>query len=349
MQTKLWMAGLATFLASSRPAFAADSSEVAEAKEVAKEAASAGADAAVDQLNFVAQFFTADRLGAYALNGIRIFILLLVVFVIWRIGRFFIRRIMRQQRRGASAAGGVQLTTAGHLIESIFNYFMIFISIMGILSIIGFDIRGLVASAGLAGVLIAFVSQSIIKDWVSGLFTLIERNYDVGDRILAAGHEGEVLSIGMRSTVLRTDYGETVYIPNGLIDVVVNFSKYPNIVFLDVPVSCNYRNAEVRAALEAVCETFNAYVQPNENLYSPAEVLDIAAFEPGRALWRLTFASGNLSHWTHGRQLRVMIKDEFDRRGLTLAYDQMVIREATGPNTDAGADREKAKVGQSQD
>ncbi|MFR4402336.1 MAG: hypothetical protein ACLT3C_08020, partial [Peptococcus niger] len=62
-----------------QPLWAADDSEVEDATAVAKEAASAGADAAKDQLGLMAHFFTPDRLSLYLLNGIRILVLLVIV------------------------------------------------------------------------------------------------------------------------------------------------------------------------------------------------------------------------------------------------------------------------------
>lgn len=310
-----------------KPLWAADDSEVEDATEVAKEAASAGADAAKDQLGIMAHFFTPDRLSLYLLNGIRILVLLVIVGLIWRVGGFLIRRLLRNKQRAASAAGGVQLSTAGHLIESVFNYFMLFIALVGVLGIIGVDIRGMVAGAGIAGVLIAFVSQSIIKDWVSGLFTLIERHYDVGDWVKLADFEGEVLSVGMRSTTIRTAYGETVFIPNGMVDAVVNYSKYPSVVLFDIPLPYECDNLTARQALTEACDRFNNEAEPGEDLYSPAALLGVNAFEASAVMWRISFTSTYLAHWVHTRQLRAILKEILDDRGIGIPYDQLVIHQ----------------------
>lgn len=315
-----------------KPLWAADDSEIDDIGDVAREAA----DAVRYQLDIVGHFFTPERLNTYLLSGIRIFVLLIIIGLIWRVGGFLIRRLLRDKQRTASAASGIQLSTAGHLIISVFNYFMILIALLGILGIIGVDIRGMVAGAGIAGAFIAFVSQSIIKDWVSGLFTLIERHYDVGDWVKLADFEGEVLSIGMRSTTIRTICGETVFIPNGKVDAVVNYSKYPSVVFFDIPLPYECDNLSARQALDEACDRFNNEVDPEEYLYSQAEILGVDEFESSAVMWRISFMSAYFAHWAHTRQLRAILKEVLDDRGIGIPYDQLVIhQEPAGPPEDS--------------
>ncbi|HXH26779.1 MAG TPA: mechanosensitive ion channel domain-containing protein, partial [Candidatus Acidoferrum sp.] len=91
------------------------------------------------------------------------------------------------------------------------------------------DLGPLLAGAGLAGLAIGFGAQSIIKDFISGLFIIFENQYRVGDTVTLGNSTGVVEEITVRSTILRDFDGNVHFVPNGTIGEVVNktlgFSK----------------------------------------------------------------------------------------------------------------------------
>lgn len=93
------------------------------------------------------------------------------------------------------------------------------------LNLSGVDIRPILASAGIIGLAVGFGAQSLVKDFVSGLFILIENQYGVGDRVKIGSFEGNVVKITMRSTVLMDDEKNKHYISNGLVKNVTNMSQ----------------------------------------------------------------------------------------------------------------------------
>ncbi len=86
----------------------------------------------------------------------------------------------------------------------------------------GFDLSPLFASAGIIGVAIGFGSQSLVKDFLSGIFIIAENQYRVGDVVDIMGSTGTVERVGTRSTVIRDSDGNVHYIPNGTIQRVIN-------------------------------------------------------------------------------------------------------------------------------
>ena len=86
----------------------------------------------------------------------------------------------------------------------------------------GLDLSPLFASAGIVGIAIAFGSQAIVKDLLTGLFIVTENQYRVGDVVEINGAEGKVEQLGTRSTIIRDADGNVHYIPNGTITHVVN-------------------------------------------------------------------------------------------------------------------------------
>ena len=115
--------------------------------------------------------------------------------------------------------------TLGLIIKSIGNVVIYSVILFMILNLSSVNIGPVLASAGIVGLAIGFGAQSLVKDFVSGLFILIENQYGVGDKVKIGSFEGEVIKITMRSTVLRDTEKNTYYISNGLIKDVINMSQ----------------------------------------------------------------------------------------------------------------------------
>lgn len=291
------------------------------AVQAAKEAVDVGAQAAATQLHIMTEFFTPERLMAYIIGGIRFLVMVLFLFVTWRILRYLLRRVMRRQRAKAGAGARTQLYTAGHLLESVLGYVMVAFGIIGFLSIIGFDMRGLVASAGVAGVLIAFISQSVIKDWVSGLFILIERQHEVGDWVKIGHYEGEVKTVGMRTTVLHTYDNEVVFIPNGAISEVINYSKLPARGTIDLGLDYEADPKLVAAVFERTLAAFNR--DHAAQLAEPAQVLGVVDLADSAVIWRLTYTAHDRAHFALSRKLRESLWQAFRAADIAIPYPQI--------------------------
>ena len=107
--------------------------------------------------------------------------------------------------------------TLGHIIVATGNVVIYVVITLMVLSLFGVDIRPILAGAGVIGLAIGFGAQSLVKDFVSGLFILVENQYGIGDKVKIGSFEGQVVRITMRSTVLRNTEGKIYYISNGLI------------------------------------------------------------------------------------------------------------------------------------
>lgn len=84
------------------------------------------------------------------------------------------------------------------------------------------DLSPVFASAGIVGIAVAFGAQTLVKDFLTGLFIVSENQYRVGDVVEINNAEGRVEQLGTRSTTLRDSNGDVHYIPNGSITHVVN-------------------------------------------------------------------------------------------------------------------------------
>ena len=118
--------------------------------------------------------------------------------------------------------------TLGRIIVSIGNIVIYAIILFMVLNLFGVDIRPILAGAGVIGLAVGFGAQSLVKDFVSGLFILVENQYGIGDKVKIGTSEGKVIRISMRSTVLKDEEGKTYYVSNGSIKDVINMSQQKN-------------------------------------------------------------------------------------------------------------------------
>lgn len=109
------------------------------------------------------------------------------------------------------------------LIRSFWRVIMLFyVAAMIANKLFSFDLSPLFASAGIIGVALGFGAQSLVKDFLSGIFIIAENQYRVGDVVDIAGAIGKVERIGTRTTVIRDSDGNVHYVPNGTIQHVIN-------------------------------------------------------------------------------------------------------------------------------
>jgi len=122
-----------------------------------------------------------------------------------------------QREKRAKTLGRIIVTTGNIVIYAVILFM--------VLNLFGVDMRPILAGAGVIGLAIGFGAQSLVKDFVSGLFILVENQYGIGDKVKIGSFEGHVIRITMRSTVLKDDEGKIYYISNGLIKDVTNMSQ----------------------------------------------------------------------------------------------------------------------------
>ncbi len=128
------------------------------------------------------------------------------------------------------------------LLELVIRYVIWFIAIMAILSVFEIDITPFLAGAGILGLAVAFAAQDIISNFFGGAIITIDKPFKVGDRIKVDTYYGDVISIGPRSTRLKTLDYQIVTIPNNKIttNVIVNYAEPDQKMRITIPVSVAY-------------------------------------------------------------------------------------------------------------
>ncbi len=137
------------------------------------------------------------------------------------------------------------------LMKSVARYIMFIIYIVVILIYLGVDITAIFAGAGVLGIALGFGAKDLVQDFISGVFILTERQYDVGDIIQVNGFKGEVIELGFKSTILQNWVGDVFVVGNGSISEVINYSKENSVAIVKI-------NIEKESDIEVVKEVINS-------------------------------------------------------------------------------------------
>ena len=162
--------------------------------------------------------------------------------------------------------------TLHKLVKSAVRDTIYFIAFFQVLSILGVNTTSIVASAGIASVAIGFGAQSLVKDIISGFFIILEGQFDVGDNVkiynqaaFIAG--GYVMSLGLRSTKIRSKDGEVYFIPNGTINQVVNYSLMYNLALVELPIKIDESIEKIEERVNKVIGNANNSKEYHDLLY----------------------------------------------------------------------------------
>jgi small conductance mechanosensitive channel len=211
------------------------------------------------------------------------------------------------ERRNQRAA------TLGSVLKSAASITIFVIAFMLIISELQFDLAPFIAGTSIVGVALGFGAQNIVKDFLSGMFMLLEDQYGVGDVIDFEKATGTVEDVGLRSTRLRDNNGTVWYVRNGEVVRVGNKSQGFAQVVLDIPIDAWADVDKASAAMLAVAQEMAA-----EEAWSPVflqepEVQGVEAMTREETVIRLVARVRPLEQWRTARELRRRIRERLDR------------------------------------
>ncbi len=170
--------------------------------------------------------------------GMRIGITIVVAFLIQRALFLIWNRLAALLIRAANEerAAVQRVQTLKHILRHLTTVVVSLFAVVRILEILGWDVKPLLAGAGILGVALGFGAQTLVRDWIAGFFILIENQFGVGDVVEINGRPATVELLTVRSTRLRDANGYVLYVPNGEMRIVTNRTRDWNRLMVDVPI-----------------------------------------------------------------------------------------------------------------
>jgi len=215
--------------------------------------------------------------------------------------------------------------TMGSLLKSISTGVVFTVVAFMMVSELGYDIAPLIASAGILGVALGFGAQSLIADFLSGVFMILEDQYGVGDVVDLGEATGVVEAVGLRVTRLRDVNGTVWYVRNGEIMRVGNQSQNWARTVLDIPVAFGEDLAQIRRVLCEIADAMWQDPEYDELILEQPEVWGVERWDPEAMVVRVVLKTAPLEQWNVARELRERIKVRFDELSIEIPYAQRVV------------------------
>jgi small-conductance mechanosensitive channel len=202
--------------------------------------------------------------------------------------------------------------TIGSVLRSISSTVILVVGSIMVLAEFGVALAPILASAGIVGVAVGFGAQNLVRDFLSGMFMLLEDQYGVGDIIDAGEASGVVEAVGLRITTLRDHQGTVWYVRNGEILRVGNKSQGYAVAVIDLPLAhaADIPGASAiaeRAATERVAEKDVA-----DSVLEPPELLGVERVGPEGVTLRLTVKVKPGQQFAVQRALNAAIADAYE-------------------------------------
>ncbi len=230
------------------------------------------------------------------------------------------------------------LTTAD-LLGSVARYVIWAITIVTVLGLVGFDIRALLAGAGIAGLAIGFGAQTLVKDVISGFFLLFDDTLGNGDLIRIGDDVGTVEYVGLRLIKVRKFDGELLMVPAGELRTFGNKSVGFARAIVTVGLSYEQDAAEALAVLEDVAREWAETEHAQEVMVEEApQVQALLDLGDSAVTARIIVQVRPGEQFPAERDLRRLVKQRFDERGVEIPFPRRTVYVKTeGGKTDGDA------------
>jgi moderate conductance mechanosensitive channel len=187
------------------------------------------------------------------------------------------------------------------------------VAIIAIVRVLGVRIGPLLTGAGLIGVALGFGAQSLIRDFLAGVFILVEDQFGVGDWVDLGEVTGSVEAVTLRATRIRSVDGTVWHVPNGQIQRAGNMSQHWSRALLDVQIALD---SDIDRARDAIKRVADEIWREDRAIIEEPEVWGVQSLGPAGITIRLVAKTKPLEQWRITRLMRERIKAELDREGI---------------------------------
>lgn len=270
---------------------------------------------------------------AEALTRIGIVIVVAIV-ASWLLGKVVQRLAERITK--TTAASNERAETRSQTISSVLTAIgrvvLWTMAVLLVLGEVGFDLAPLIAGAGIVGVAVGFGAQSLVADFLSGLFMLMEDQYGVGDWVDVGDASGTVEHVGLRTTRIRSLDGLLWTVRNGEIARTANANQGWGRAVVDVGVGYDVDLEKAQEIILDVATRAAEDAEMAERFAGEPEVWGIQELGDNAVTIRLVAKTAPGAQWGVARDLRLRLKDALDSEGMEIPFPQRTVWIRTEPD-----------------
>lgn len=202
-----------------------------------------------------------------------------------------------------------------NLLRSIFRYAILIFVVLGILKAYGVDTTSIIASLGIFAAVIGLAFQDILKDFLAGITIIFDNKYAVGDIVDINGFKGTVISLGLRTTKIKSFTGEVKCIGNSSFQEVTNY----NLAVADLFIKLNVAYDTKIDKLEKVLESLREEILSIENV-KDYKLLGVDELGDSSIIYLIDITCKPTTGAAIKRKVLRLVKDTFDKEHINIPY-----------------------------
>jgi small-conductance mechanosensitive channel len=277
-----------------------------------------------EYFNYQQYFDTA--VDFFMTSGIRILFIIIITIIILKLSAFVTKKIFAKILTSKKDSEFSKRTeTLYSIIKYIINTIAIIIAVLMLLSELKIDIGPILAAAGVLGLAVGFGAQSLVKDFLSGFFILLENQIRVGDVVQISGRAGYVEQMNLRFVRLRDLEGKVHFVPNGTIDVVTNFTKEFSYYVFDIPVAYRENVDEVLNVMQQVEKSLREDADFKGDILEPMEFFGLDKFDDSALIIKSRIKTQPIKQWRIAREFNKRLKQKFDQQGIEIPFPHLTL------------------------
>lgn len=271
---------------------------------------------------------------------LRVGLILLIAWLLLNIARRLIRVFrVYMSNRAEDPEDQRRIETLARVFRYIATVVISLVAGMLALSELGISIAPILGAAGVVGLAVGFGAQSLIKDYFTGFFLLLENQIRQGDVVEAGGKGGLVEEVTLRYLRLRDFEGSVHYVPNGLITTVTNKSRGFAQSLIEVGIAYRENVDDAFAAMREVGAGLRADPAYGEKILEELEIVGVERWAESAVMLRCRFKVRPLEQWTVRREFLRRLKLAFEMRGIEIPYPHLTVYAGTDKQGKATAFR----------
>ncbi|MDO9032804.1 MAG: mechanosensitive ion channel family protein [Hydrogenophaga sp.] len=276
-------------------------------------------------LDIVARLWAST--GPAAATALRITVIVTVAWILIGVLQRAIRSFrIRVASRMEDRESAKRAETLGRVFRYLVAVVVTLVAGMLVLGEMGISVAPILGAAGVVGLAVGFGAQSLVKDYFTGFFLLLENQISTGDIVqLTSQHAGLVEEVTLRYVRLRDYDGRVHYVPNGQISSVINLTRSFSFAVLDVGVAYRENVDDVMAVMHEVARELRADKAFAEHILEDLEMAGVDQWGDSAVMIKCRFKVVAMRQWLVKREYLRRLKNAFDARGIEIPYPHLTV------------------------
>lgn len=253
----------------------------------------------------------------------------LIVVAAWLLIAVLQRAIRTLRERIASRMDDRESAKRAETLGRVFRYLasvvVSLIAAMLVLAELGVSVAPILGAAGVVGLAVGFGAQSLVKDFFTGFFILLENQIRQGDVVKIGDHAGSVEVVTLRYVQLRDYDGNVHYVPNGHISTVINMTRGFSNAVMDIGVAYRENVDEVMGVMRGVAAAMREDPGFQHKILAELEIAGVESLADSAVVIRCRFRTLPLEQWGVKREYLRRVKAAFDEHGIEIPYPHMTV------------------------